>query len=355
MIFRQFRSMPDAPKQPLVLYVDDERANRIVFEQSLKSEFLIKTVADAKSALEMLAREDVAVLVSDIRMPEVDGLELLRIAKDRHPTTLRMVITAFSDADPILRALNEGLVVRYIVKPWDREELVQALRWATELWRVGKDSAALLSRMIETERLASLGGLAALYVHDLRTPIMVVKNALDELRTVVDAVPVLHEAIAQAAIDETLKARLLDKLDVTPEIIQDTQQAFDFVANMVNVLMTYLRNQNRGSAPVIDPVPIITFTVNMFQKITVHSLAHIAYTGSKELPMVRIEPVDLTQVLVNVVKNATEAIAARGEPNRHISVEARTQGDMLELQVRDDGVGMPPEVLKKIGKPWFTT
>jgi signal transduction histidine kinase len=48
-------------------------------------------------------------------------------------------------------------------------------------------------------------------------------------------------------------------------------------------------------------------------------------------------------------------VHARGEPGRHVALEARTQGDMLELQVRDDGVGMPPEVLKKVGTPWFST
>src|SRR5690606_31401649 len=144
--------MSDAPKSPLVLYVDDERANRIVFEQSLKSEFTIKTVESATAALDVLSREEVAVLVTDIRMPEVDGLELLRIAKEKYPNTLRMVITAFSDVDPILRAINEGLVARYIVKPWHREELIQCLRWATELWSFGKDSAQLLRRLLETER-----------------------------------------------------------------------------------------------------------------------------------------------------------------------------------------------------------
>src|SRR5262245_28140743 len=126
MIFAQ--SMADALTSPLVLYVDDEHANRVVFEQSLKSEFRIKTVEDAKSALEVLDHHEVAVLVSDIRMPEVDGLELLRRAKERHPNAIRMVITAYSDIDPILRAINEGLVARYIVKPWDREELIQILR-----------------------------------------------------------------------------------------------------------------------------------------------------------------------------------------------------------------------------------
>lgn len=354
MIFKQLRSMPSSTP-PLVLYVDDERANRIVFEQSLKSDFLIKTADGAKAALDVLATEEVAVLVTDIRMPEVDGLELLRIAKDKYPTTLRMVITAFSDVDPILRAINEGLVARYIVKPWHREELIQVLRWATELWSFGKDSAELLRRLLETERLASLGGLAALYVHDLKTPIMVVNNTLDELRAVAESVPALHAAIEQAPIDERVKARLLQKVDDTPELVQDAKQASELIGGMVKGLTEYIRNEKPSEPPIIDPVPIIDFTLNMFQRVTVHVAAQIGYRGAKHLPRVRISPVDLTQVLVNLVNNATQAVAARGEPNRHVALEARTQGDMLELQVRDDGVGMPPEVLKRVGTPWFST
>ena len=341
--------------RPLVLYVDDERANRVVFEAALGSEFRITSASGAKAALELMATQEVAVLVSDIRMPEVDGLELLRIAKERHPTTLRMVITAFSDIDPILRAINEGLVARYIVKPWDRDELVQVLRWATELWTFGKDSAQLLRRLLETERLASLGGLAALYVHDLKTPIMVVNNTLDELHAVADAVPELRKAIEQAPIDERLKTRLLQKVDDTPELVQDAKQASEFIGGMVKGLSEYIRNEKPSEAPVIDPVPIIEFTLNMFQRVTVHVAAQIGYRGAKQLPHVRISPIDLTQVLVNLVNNAAQAVSARNEPNRHVAVEARMQGDMLELQVRDDGVGMPPEVLKKVGTPWFST
>jgi CheY-like chemotaxis protein len=315
--------MSDARNSPLVLYVDDERANRIVFEQSLKAEFFIKTAEDARSALALMDQEEVAVLVTDIRMPEVDGLELLRIAKAKHPQTLRMVITAFSDVDPILRAINEGLVARYIVKPWDREELVQVLHWATELFSFSKTSNELVRRLLETERLASLGGMAALYVHDLQSPIMVVNSALDELRAVAEAVPALHDAIKQAPIEDRVKARLLQNIDDTPDLVADTRQAFDFIRNMVAGLREYIRNNAPAAPPVIDPYPIIDFTLNMFQRITVAKESHINYHGSRQLPHVRIAPVDLTQVLVNLVKNATQAIAARNEPNRHVAVEAR--------------------------------
>ena len=355
--FQQFAAMTEgtATAIPLVLYVDDERANRVVFDQSLKSEFRIKTVPDAKTALAVLASEEVAVLVTDIRMAEMDGLELLARAKDQFPTTIRMVITAFSDVDPILRAINEGLVARYIIKPWHREELVQVLRWATELWKFGRNSADLLRRILQTERMASLGELAALYVHDLKSPVMMVNATLDELRTVAEAVPALHDAIQSAPIDERLKARLLQKVDDTPELVSDAKQASSIIAGMVQVMQSYLRNEKPSEPPIIDPVPIIDFTVAMFQRITVLKTAHINYEGSKQLPRVRMSSVDLTQVLVNLVSNATQAIVARGEPNRHVKVDAHAQGDMLEVKIYDDGVGMTPDVLKKIGTPWFTT
>ena len=72
------------------------------------------------TALQLMEANDVAVLVTDMRMPKMNGEQLLRIVKERYPQTIRMVVTAYSDVDPILRAINEGLVARYIVKPWHR-------------------------------------------------------------------------------------------------------------------------------------------------------------------------------------------------------------------------------------------
>src|SRR6476659_1984512 len=97
----------------LVLYVDDERANRIVFEQSFNKKFRIKSVDSGEAALAVIAEEPVAVLVTDQRMPGMSGDELLVRFKSLSPDTIRIVVTAYSDLDPILRAVNEGLVVRY--------------------------------------------------------------------------------------------------------------------------------------------------------------------------------------------------------------------------------------------------
>jgi signal transduction histidine kinase len=346
----------DLSTAPLVLYVDDERPNRIVFEQSLKSEFRIKSAPDAKTALDMLGTEEPAVLVTDIRMPEMDGLDLLRIVKQRHPQTLRMVITAFSDVDPILKAINEGLVARYIIKPFDPDEVMQALRWGTELWSLGQASAELLRRILQTERLASLGGLAALYVHDMRTPMHSVTANIEELRAFAESTPALHDAIAQAAIDERVKARLLQRVDDTPELVKDIKDGVTLIQGVISDLWNFIRPPATiAERPVIDPLPVIRQTLSMYQKLTIYAQANIGYQGPSSLPSVRMSPVALTQVLLNLVGNAAQAVLARREPNRTVAIDARLAGDMLELLIRDEGVGMPPEVLKKIGTPYFTT
>lgn len=344
-----------ATAAPLVVYVDDERPNRVVFEQSLKADFRIKTVVSAKAALELLDQEDVAVLVSDVRMPEMDGLELLRIAKEKHPQTLRMVITAYSDVDPILRAINEGLVARYIVKPWNRDELRQVLRWATEVWTFGKDSAELQRRLLETERLASLGGIAAASVHDLRTPLMMVNVTLDELRERAEAISTTRATIEGSNIEPTAKAHLLAQIDAASELIVDAKQASDDLKGMIALLNEFIKpGSKRDAPPVIDPLPVVRHTVSMQQRI-VSAAMPISYRGPSELPHIRMSPVELTQVLVNLLGNAAQAVAARGEPNKAVAVEASLQGDMLELKIRDEGVGMAPDVLKRVGTPWFTT
>jgi response regulator RpfG family c-di-GMP phosphodiesterase len=120
----------DLRSGPLVVYVDDERANRVVFETSLR-EFNLLTADSGAAGLALLEAHDVAVLVTDMRMPGMSGDELLRTAKERFPRTIRMVVTAYADVDPILRAINEGLVARHI-KPW-RATARPILRWACEL------------------------------------------------------------------------------------------------------------------------------------------------------------------------------------------------------------------------------
>ncbi|CAN5815705.1 hypothetical protein BH11MYX3_BH11MYX3_15150 [soil metagenome] len=336
--------------------MDDERANRVVFEQSLGADFRIKTVADGQSALQILDTEDAAVLVTDMRMPGMSGEELLRIAKERKPSTIRMVVTAYADVDPILRAINEGLVARYIIKPWIRAELVQVLRWAIEAWTFSRDSMALHTRLMETERLATLGSIAGMLVHDLKQPLMSLLINVDHLRELAKAAPTLQDALSRAPLAAAERTRLGLLVDDLDPLTTDLKTSAMHLSSLIDGLRELSRPRDKDeSAPAADPLPIVRHAMAVCQELVMSAHASINYEGPGELPRVQMSATELTQVLINLVQNGAQALAARGAPQGKVSIVARTESNMLELCVRDDGVGMPPEVLGRVGTPFFTT
>ena len=341
---------------PLILYVDDERGNRVVFEQSLNAEFNLLAVSTAGEALDALERMEVAVVVSDMRMPSMSGEELLRIVKERHPQVIRMVVTAYADVDPILRAINEGLVARYIVKPWIRTELVQVLRWAIEAWMFSRDSAALHRRLLETERLATLGSIAGMLVHDLKQPLMSLLVNVEHLRELANAAPIVRDALLHAPIPSAQRARLLELVDDLDPVTSDLRTSGLHLSELISGLRDLGRPRDpRIQVAATDPLPIVRHAMTVCQELAIPARASIGYEGPIDLPRVRMSATELTQVMINVVANGAQAVAARGVPHGKVSILARPEADMLELQIRDDGVGMAPEVLSRVGTPFFTT
>lgn len=340
---------------PLIIYVDDERANRVVFEYAL-IEFNVLTVSDARAALALLDVHDVAVLVTDMRMPGMNGEDLLRIVKEKYPQTIRMVVTAYSDVDPILRAINGGLVARYIIKPWQRAELIQVLRWACEAWTYSRDSAALYRRLLETDRFATLGHTAGMLINDLQQPLMSLTTHLENLGELAQSAPHLAMALGHLDLQPEAHERLI-------ELLVDLIPLSDGLKDTILHLTELLKGLRELGAPqylittdpIIDPLPAVHHTMALCQELAMHAHTAIAYDGPQELPRVRMSRTAFTQIMVNVVVNGVQAVAARGGEHGKVSIAARRTPGMLELQIHDDGIGMSPEVLRCVGVPFFTT
>jgi two-component system response regulator PhcR len=336
--------------------VDDERANRIVFEQSLGTEFRIHSVSDGPAALAVLEREEVAVLVTDMRMPGMSGEELLRIAKEKKPATIRMVVTAYADVDPILRAINEGLVARYIIKPWVRAELVQVLRWAIEAWTFSRNSMTLYTRLMETERLATLGSIAGALVHDLKQPLMSLLCNVELLRELAKSSETLEAGLAHVSISSDERERLIELVADLDPLTSDLRTSTLHLSSLIDGLRELGKPRDKATGHAdTDPLPIVRHAMAVCQDLAMSAHASILYEGPNALPRVQMSATELTQVLINLVQNGAQAVAARGAPQGTVSIVARAELNMLELCVRDDGVGMAPEVLGRVGTPFFTT
>ncbi len=111
------------PEQPTVLFVDDERNILISLKALFRGRYRILLANSGTEAIEILKRERIHVLVSDQRMPGMEGVELLRQAKLLSPSTLRLLLTGYADLKAIVDSINEGEVFRFINKPWDNDAL----------------------------------------------------------------------------------------------------------------------------------------------------------------------------------------------------------------------------------------
>jgi two-component system, response regulator PhcR len=341
---------------PVVLYVDDELPNRIVFEQSFNDEFAIHVVDGPEAALSFMAEtgSNVAVVVTDMRMPTMTGDQLLRHVKERWPSTIRIVLTAYNNVEPILAAINDGLVARYLVKPWDRDELAQVLRWAVEAWIFGRESLALQRRLLETERLATLGSMAGAVIHDLSQPLAGLAFNSQHLLELSRATEALRRMLTGTATanDHNIVEELADDLaDVAKDIASGTSH----LREVCSGLRQFLRSAPSGDVPSCAPMPVIRNAIVTCEDIAVLSRGSISYQGAVELPPVRMASTELAQVLINVVANAAQALVTGNVVNGLVVIRASTEPDRVTFVVRDNGVGIPPDVLSKIGTPFFTT
>lgn len=128
-----------------VLYVDDESLNLKSFRMVFGEHFKIYLANSGAEALEILAQESVDVLLSDQRMPDMNGLDLAKLVKDQGYNCVCIILTAFADSDVAMQAINQGGIYRFILKPWDKNELQQALLQAADKFRIEQQNILLLN------------------------------------------------------------------------------------------------------------------------------------------------------------------------------------------------------------------
>lgn len=138
MISRQFMSL-ERPKKPKMLVVDDEPDNLDLLYRTFRRDFQVLRAESGVAALRVLATEgEVAVIISDQRMPEMKGTEFLSKTVPQFPDTMRIILTGFTDVEDLVEAINSGQVYKYITKPWDPTELKQVVQRAAETYELLK-------------------------------------------------------------------------------------------------------------------------------------------------------------------------------------------------------------------------
>jgi class 3 adenylate cyclase len=132
-----------------ILIVDDEKNILRTLSLTFEEDYNVFTATGGAQALEILAREEIALIIADQRMPEMSGVEFLEKTIAQHPQAIRMILTAYPDPESMMQAINAGRVYRYITKPWDRNELKITVKRALESYDLTVRNETLLKELQE--------------------------------------------------------------------------------------------------------------------------------------------------------------------------------------------------------------
>ena len=348
-----------APNARTILFVDDEPQGCKWFARLFADEFSILTAGSAGEALQMLHERgtEVAVLLTDFRMPVRDGIDLLTVAQRDHRHVVRLLATAYADKEVALAAINLGRVLRILEKPFDESQVRSALREALDIVEQRARERALLEGRAAAMR-ETLGFLA----HELNTPLATVLGYMDAIKTRYCA----PDPTAPPGVARIVEKRPGDTLAMIEAAERRTAYAMSLVATFVQSA----REAYPGAAPAPVPASRLVATLLNDYPFEDGERAWVSCStggdtggdtagdtgGDFELPGQR----DLLYlVLCTLTKNALMALRGGQAPRLHIALarleDERHGAGQHVITFTDNGPGIPPDILARLTHEPVTT
>src|SRR5215831_6424454 len=130
-----------------VLYIDDEPHNLTAFRASFRRNFNIYTADSPEEGKRILDNKEIHVILSDQRMPAMTGIEFFESILEIHPEPIRILITGYSYINAVIDAINRGQVYKYLSKPWNENDVRNAIEKAYEVFRLRKENEELTNKL----------------------------------------------------------------------------------------------------------------------------------------------------------------------------------------------------------------
>ena len=130
-----------------VLYVDDEVNNLNSFKAAFRHDFQVYTAISAKEGRKILDTTEIGVIITDHRMPVMTDIEFLESIIQAYPDTIRILLTGFADINAVMDAINRGHVYKYLVKPWQNDELKMYILNAMEIYKLRRENKDLSAKL----------------------------------------------------------------------------------------------------------------------------------------------------------------------------------------------------------------
>ena len=363
-------SVPKWANAPEILIAEDNPDMRSLLATLIGQEFRVRTARNGRDALEQLRESLPDLLLSDVMMPEMSGLELCREVKQDPATRSLPVVLVTSKAERDMKI--EGLELGaddYVTKPFHPRELMARVRSLVRVVSLQKQlsrrNAALEAaldelkqaevQLVQSERLAAVGELAAGIAHEVNNP---VNFALNSARTLESAVQEFRSSVRDfdpdsASVSQTSHPTADEISSDLVELAEIIREGLTRTASLVGDLRDFSSPGRAGAqVPGVRVEKGLRSTLQLVRHDLEKRGADVHVFIEADLPSLTGDLSGLNQVFLNLLKNAGEALGARGG---RIDVSLRRNRDELIVEVSDDGVGIHADHLNRLFEPFFTT
>lgn len=328
-----------------ILVVDDELHTREICVDFLEDYgYQVESVTNGREALESLAKKPYDVLLSDIQMPEMDGLALLKESRKLYPEMEVILMTAYGALPSAIEAIRSG-AYDYLIKPTSREFLLNTIRRSLEKKDLQRRLKESQNRLIEQEKLATLGAVSAWLSHRMRNSLSVILMCAHYLKGKMGEPPLQSSTDPQTKDFREVITAIIDKIKILEKITSDfiaysKKYDLDKTQGNVNTVLRDLSESLQSTAK--------TKGVRMILDL------------DKNVPDMACDPHMLNEAFENVFVNGLQAIGS--QENQRIEIRSRFiplqgTGDQgsIEVLIANSGSLIPPENRDKIFTPFFTT
>jgi two-component system NtrC family sensor kinase len=367
-------------KNRLLVIDDEEEIVKRLKDFLDKEGYEVAYAINGKEGLNIVENSKVDVIITDIRMDDMDGIEVLRRAKRLYRDIEGIVVTGFKEQELAIRSLRAG-AIDYITKPVNLDELLFAVRRAVERINLNRNrlyrnrelkiSSEIVSKMNEeletrveqrtkelsktqaqlfqTSKLATLGEMSAGLAHEMNQPLGGISLVATHMRKMIEG-----DTLSMVEIDSGLS---------------DIEASVKRMSKIIQHIRTFAR-QDTLKFTQVDVNETIDASLSLLgEQLRLHEI-EVVIDLNPALPKINGEPYQLEQVWINLISNARDALdekekrisdgirqIADYEKRLKISTIYDTESEMscLEVHVNDNGIGLTKEQQEKIFEPFFTT
>lgn len=330
----------------IILVDDEEIIHKTLGSFLARSGHVVRTALNGMEALSLLGDAIPDLIISDVRMPVMDGLELVEKFKVRAPATPIILITGHGDEDTAVAALHKG-VHDYLRKPIKLEELFGLLERIEERKRLERSLVLERTRPNHSKRLITVGSLAVGIAREIDKPVTMISGNLQTCQRLLEQ---FESLLCRACSEDPEGEQLIQFVDglsgLTRAMLKDSEQ----VVQIVQQLQMFVHTQSRKVSEAVD------LSACLEQALAQTEEERKGILLEKQIRQEFVEGVDqeLTQVFVNVLQNAAQAIGDR--PGGRIGMEvASHEAGWITVTITDNGPGIADEVADRVFDPFFTT